>query len=71
VPVTIPWNLVGPVVSASVGSPTVSYRVWGSANVTATRLLEVDYDDYKLDKEGKFYRAELMTAAGRGFFGGP
>jgi hypothetical protein len=71
IPVTVPWNLVGPVLTATVGSPHVTYKAWGSANVTATRLLEVDYDDYKISQEGKFYRSELMSAAGRGFFGGP
>jgi hypothetical protein len=70
IPVTIPWSMVAPLAGAGIGSPTVEYRVWGSANVTATRSLEIDWDDYKLDKEGRFYRQELITAAGRGFFGG-
>jgi LEA14-like dessication related protein len=71
VPVIVPWTLVTPLVSTTVGSSTIEYRVWGSANVTATRALEVDFDDYQLDKDGKFYRSELLLAAGRGFLGGP
>jgi LEA14-like dessication related protein len=70
VPVNIPWSMIGPLVGAGIGSPTIEYRVWGSANVTATRSLEIDWDDYKLDKEGRFYRQELISAAGRGFLGG-
>lgn len=69
VPVIVPWNLVAPLLGTTVTSSTISYKVWGSANVTATRALEIDWDDYKLEKEGKFYRQELVAAAGRGFLG--
>ncbi len=70
IPVTVPWALVTPLIGSTLGSPTIEYRVWGSANVTATRSLEIDWDDYKLDKSGRFYRSELISAAGRGFLGG-
>lgn len=66
VPLVVPWQLVTPLLQTSVGSQMIEYRAWGSANVTATRALELDFDDYKLDQEGKFYRSELMMAAGRG-----
>lgn len=69
VPVTVPWPLVAPLLGTTVMSPTIEYKVWGSANVTATRSLEIDWDDYQIEKGGKFYRQELVNAAGRGFFG--
>jgi hypothetical protein len=66
VPVIIPWQLVGPLLSASLGSNSLKYRVVGQADVTATRALEVDYDEYTIDQEGRFSRADLVFAAGRG-----
>lgn len=68
VPVIIPWNTVTPLISTTVASPTIKYRMVGYADVTATRALEIDFDDYKFDQTGGFSRAELVMAAGRGFF---
>jgi LEA14-like dessication related protein len=69
VPVVIPWNTVTPLIQTTVASPTIKYRMVGFADVTATRALEIDFDDYKFDQTGGFSRAELVLAAGRGFFG--
>lgn len=69
VPVIIPWTLIGPLIQTTLGSSLVSYRVVGRADVTATRALEIDFDDYKLDQEGRFSRGELLMAAGRGILG--
>ncbi len=68
VPVNIPWNTVTPLVSATVSSPMIKYRMVGQADVTATRALEIDFDEYRFDQTGSFSRAELVLAAGRGFF---
>ncbi len=68
VPVTIPWGVVTPLVQTTVTSPVIKYRMVGYADVTATRALEIDFDDYKFDQIGGFSRAELVLAAGRGFF---
>lgn len=68
VPVVIPWGVVTPLVQTTVTSSTIKYRMVGYADVTATRALEIDFDDYKFDQIGGFSRAELVMAAGRGFF---
>ncbi|HTJ83658.1 MAG TPA: hypothetical protein VL400_18190 [Polyangiaceae bacterium] len=68
VPVLIPWALVAPLTAATVGSSTVSYRVLGRADVTATRAFEIDFDAYKVDQEGKFSRVDLVMAGARGIF---
>lgn len=69
VPVVIPWSTVTPLIQTTVSSPSIKYRMVGYADVTATRALEIDFDDYKFDQVGSFSRAELVLAAGRGFFG--
>lgn len=69
VPVIIPWTLIGPLIQTTLGSSLVPYRVVGRADVTATRALEIDFDDYKLDQVGRFSRGELLMAAGRGILG--
>jgi hypothetical protein len=69
VPMVIPWQLVGPLMTTSVGSPTVQYHMHGYADVTATRLLQVQRNDYMLDEEGAFSRFDLVIAAGRGVLG--
>jgi LEA14-like dessication related protein len=68
VPVVIPWGVVTPLVQTTVSSPTIKYRMVGYADVTATRALEIDFDDYKFDQIGGFSRGELVMAAGRGIF---
>jgi LEA14-like dessication related protein len=68
VPVLIPWATVRPLVQTTVASPAIKYRMVGYADVTATRALEIDFDDYKFDQVGSFSRAELVLAAGRGLF---
>jgi len=69
VPVVIPWNTVTPLIQTTVTSSIIKYRMVGYADVTATRALEIDFDDYRFDQIGGFSRAELVLAAGRGFFG--
>lgn len=68
VPVVIPWSMIAPLTAATIGSSTIGYRVVGRADVTATRALEIDFDAWKLDQEGKFSRGDLIMAAGRGLF---
>jgi LEA14-like dessication related protein len=69
VPVVIPWAMVTPLIQTTVTTPSIRYRMVGFADVTATRALEIDFDDYKFDQQGAFSRAELVLAAGRGFLG--
>jgi LEA14-like dessication related protein len=63
VPVVIPWALIGPVLATTVASPAISYRAVGHADVTATRALEIDVNEYALSEEGSFSRGELLQAA--------
>ena len=65
VPVTIPWNVVPGLLNDTLSSPVVPYRVTGSADVTAIRLLGVERDDYPLDEGGTFPRAGLADIARR------
>lgn len=67
VPLVIPWALVGPLVSASIGGNAVHYHVIGFADVTAVRLLGIERNDYSLEEDGVFSRMDLLMAAGRGF----
>jgi len=66
VPLTVPWALVGPLLSTSVGSTTIKYRVVGLVDVTAVRMLGIRHNDYGLDEEGEVSRMELLMAASRG-----
>ena len=69
VPMTIPWNMVTPMVQTTLGSNLLSYRIVGFADVTAVRLLNIERNDYGLDKQGAFSRLDLVMAAGRGILG--
>lgn len=65
-PVVIPWTMVPPLLATTVGSTQIEYRARGAANVVATRALQIDLDDYTFEQDGKFFRNELVMAAGRG-----
>lgn len=62
VPVVIPWNQIGPIMATTITSPQVSYVARGQADVTATRALEIDVNEYELEEEGTFSRGELAAA---------
>ena len=66
VPLTVPWALVGPLLSTSVGSNTIKYKVVGLVDVTAVRMLGIRHNDYGLDEDGEVSRMELLMAASRG-----
>ena len=66
VPLVIPWALIPPLISETLGSDTVSYKVHGTADVTATRLLAVQRNDYPVDEDGTMPRQMLVAAASRG-----
>lgn len=64
-PVLIPWQLVVPLLAETVSSPTISYHVKGSADVTAIRSLGIRRDDYPVDEGGTIPRAQIVAAAQR------
>ena len=66
VPVSVPWELVLPMLQTTLLSPNITYRAVGVADVSATRALEIDVDDYAIDREGTVSRDELVAAAIRG-----
>jgi hypothetical protein len=66
VPVTIPWNMVPQLMATTVGSRYVTFYVNGYADVTATRALEVDLNDYAFNDQGAVPREEIAIAAARG-----
>lgn len=62
-PMVIPWTVVPGLLSETLGRDTISYRVQGTADVTATRLLQVRKDNHPINEEGKVSRAALLSAA--------
>lgn len=62
-PVVIPWPLVLPLLAETVGSESIPYRVQGSADVTATRLLGVRVNNEQVDETGVIPRAMVLSAA--------
>lgn len=63
VPVVIPWNLVPALLSQTFGKEKLAYHVKGTADVTATRLLNVQRNNYPIDEDGEVPRAALVAAA--------
>jgi LEA14-like dessication related protein len=68
VPMTVPWNMVTPLLATTAGSSELTYRASGFVDVTAVRLLGIRRNDEKIDEQGSVSRGELLAAAGRGFF---
>jgi LEA14-like dessication related protein len=62
VPVVIPWQMIPALVSETLGSPQVTYRVRGSADVTAVRLLGIERNNYPVDEEGSLPRQMFIDA---------
>jgi len=62
-PVLIPWALVAPLLAETAMSPTISYHVKGSADVTAIRSLGIKSDNYPVDENGSIPRSAVLAAA--------
>lgn len=65
VPVTVPLDLALTLLRESYTSPSVSFRVIGSADVTATRTFKIEKDNYSVDERGTFSRQQLEMAIPR------
>jgi hypothetical protein len=63
VPVTIPWPVVPMILTETAGSDTVAYRVVGSADVTASRLIGIQRNDEPIDETGTMPRSMILNAA--------
>jgi len=66
VPMVVPWPMVAPLLSATIGSKVITYRARGTADVTAVRMLGIQRNDYPLNEEGELSRSALVAAASRG-----
>lgn len=62
-PVYIPWPMVMPLLAETVAYPTLTYRVRGEADVTATKSLGVEVDKHPVDEKGSIPRAAIVQAA--------
>lgn len=62
VPVTIPVELALQLLRESYTTPTVTFRVTGTADVTATRTFKFEKDNYSVDETGTFTRQQLEMA---------
>jgi hypothetical protein len=61
VPITMPIQLAIALVQTGLASPTIPYRFQGTADVTATRSLQLEKDDYGVDESGTITRADMMA----------
>jgi hypothetical protein len=62
VPVTVPVDLALTLLRESYMTPTVPFRVIGTADVTATRTFKIEKDNYSVDEVGTFTRQQLELA---------
>jgi len=63
VPVTIPWPVIPGLLAETLGAPSVTYRVKGTADVTAVRALGIERNDYPVDEEGTLPRQLIIDAS--------
>jgi hypothetical protein len=62
-PVTIPWPLVGPLLTETATSSVIEYHVKGNADVTAIRSLGIRSNNYPVDETGTIPRIAVLQAA--------
>lgn len=60
-PIYIPVDLALALVGESIASPTIAYRVIGKADVTGTRTLQIEKDDYSVDEKGTVTRDQIAA----------
>ena len=58
-PVAIPVDLALALLGESVAAPTIPYRIIGKADVTGTRSLQIEKDDYAVDERGSITREQI------------
>lgn len=63
VPVTIPWTAIPQLVAETNGAYAIPYHVKGVADVTATRALGIERDNYPVDEGGAIPRQLVVDAA--------
>lgn len=70
VPTTVPVELAINLVRAAYTSPTVPFRVTGKADVTATRSLKIESDDWSVDEKGELSRQQIEASVPATLLGG-
>jgi hypothetical protein len=65
VPMTIPWPVVPQLLASTSGSSGITYRVKGTADVTAGRSARIRRNGYPVDEDGTIPR-RLVVNASRG-----
>jgi hypothetical protein len=60
-PVAIPVNIAIALVGEAIASPTIQYRIVGKADVTGTRTLQVEKDNYEVDEPGTITREQIQA----------
>jgi hypothetical protein len=58
---TMPLDLAIALVQQSMASPTIGYHVVGKADVTGTRTLQIEKDDYSVDERGVITRDQMAA----------
>jgi hypothetical protein len=61
VPLTLPMPLAWTLVQQSLASATIPYRFMGTADVTATRTLQLEKDNYSVDERGVLTSADMLA----------
>jgi hypothetical protein len=66
VPISVPWPVAASVALEALSRGEVSYRFVGVADVTATRALRVEWNQYPIDIEGELPASFFASAGGGG-----
>jgi hypothetical protein len=61
VPIAIPLELAMALVREAFATPFITYHLIGSADVTGTRTLQIEKDDYSVDERGQVSREQIAT----------
>ncbi len=70
IPVVVPVAIALNAIAEAYTSPVVTFHVAGRADVTATRTLKIEKDNYVVDEDGTISRSEIESAIrGLGFPG--
>jgi hypothetical protein len=67
VPLSLPLPLAFQLVQQAMASPVITYRFQGKADVTATRSLQLEKDNYGVDESGSVTRDQMMAVIPNSF----
>ena len=67
VPVSVPMAVAFSLVQESMMTPVIGYRFQGTADVTATRSIKLEKDNYGVDEQGTVTREQMMAVVPNSF----